>query len=104
MLVVPTQAVPSQSLQTQVANQPTQLNIYQYAYGLFADILVGGSLLLGGVLCLNACVLLRDQYWGYSGDFCFFDTQGNSDPLYTGLGARWQLLYLAPGDLPPGLY
>jgi hypothetical protein len=32
----------------------------------------------------------------------WFDTQGASDPVYTGAGSRFQLVYLEPADLPAG--
>lgn len=34
-----------------------------------------------------------------SGDIAFFDTQGTSDPEYTGLGERWVLCYFPASEL-----
>jgi hypothetical protein len=36
---------------------------------------------------------------GFIGDLIFIDTQGTSDPNYTGLGSRFLLAYLSPTDL-----
>ena len=55
-----------------------------------------------GVLCENLNRIVRSLYLGFSGDFVFFDTQGGNDPqdpIYTGLGSRFVLVYLTPSDL-----
>ena len=66
---------------------------------------VGSALIVASVLCENINRIVRDLYFGFSGDFAFLDTQGTNDPIYTGLGgtgARFQLFYLFPADLPAG--
>jgi hypothetical protein len=102
MLIVPVQALPNQTLQVQLDGQATTLNIYQYAYGLFTDVLLNGEVVITGVICENRNRIVRSLYLGYSGDFIWVDTQGSDDPIFSGLGSRWLLIYLAPGDLPPG--
>lgn len=102
MLTVPLQAVPNQTLQIQLGNQACALNVYQFQYGLFMDIYVSGTLIIGGVICQNLNRIVRSLYLGFIGDFAFYDTQGTSDPVYTGLGSRFVLLYLSPSDLPAG--
>lgn len=108
MLLVPTQPLPSQTLSALLANQQTTLNIYQKGNNpetpaLFMDVLLNGALVVGGVICQNLNVIIRDAYFGYIGDFAWFDTQGAGDPQYSGLGSRWQLWYFSPSDLPAGL-
>jgi hypothetical protein len=102
MLVVPAQALPNQTLQAQLDAQATTLNIYQYSPYLFMDVLVGGVPVVTGVICQNLNRIVRDLYLGFAGDFVWFDTQGTSDPVYTGVGSRFQLVYLEPADLPAG--
>ena len=113
MLIVPVQAVPSQTLTVTLAGQPTQLNIYTMSGGagpavsLFMDVYVSGSPIITSVICQNANRIIRDLYLGYIGDFAWFDTQPQmihgvstpADPYYTGLGSRWILAYLTPTDL-----
>lgn len=99
MLIVPLRALPNQTLQVQLAGQPCTINVYQQAYGLFTDLYVAGGLIIGGVICRNLNRIVRSAYLGFTGDLVFGDTQGTSDPLYTGLGSRWQLAYLAEGDV-----
>lgn len=102
MQIVPTKAIPNQTLQVQLDSQPCTLNVYQLAYGLFIDVYVGNALVVAGVICENLNRIVRSLYLGFSGDLAFFDTQGTDDPVYTGLGARFQLVYLEESDLPSG--
>jgi hypothetical protein len=99
MQVIPLQPIPSQTFTVTLNNQLCQINVYQKRYGLFLDLFVGGVLILGGVICENLNRIVRNSYLGFSGDLTFFDNQGTSDPIYTGLGTRYSLLYLAPSDL-----
>lgn len=99
MQTIPVQAIPNQSLQVQLGGQACTIDVYQLAYGLFMDLYVGNELVVGGVICQNLNRIVRSLYLGFSGDLCFFDQQGATDPVYTGLGARYQLVYLSPSDL-----
>jgi len=99
MQIVPVKALPYQTLAVQLAGQACVLNIYQKTYGLFMDLYVSGVLVVGGVLCENLTRIVRDAYLGFIGDFVFGDTQGTSDPFYTGLGTQYLLVYLEEADL-----
>ena len=102
MQVVPLQPVPNQTLQCQLGGQPCTIEVAQNAYGLFTTLFVGKTLIIAGVLSEDLNRIVRSLYLGFSGDLAFVDTQGTDDPVFTGLGSRWQLLYLAPSDLPSG--
>lgn len=102
MEIVPLQPVPNQTLQVQLAGQPVVLDVYQTAYGLFMNVFVGSRLIVAGVLCLNKNLIVRDAYLGLIGDFAFSDQQGNSDPIYMGLGSQFLLGYLDTTDLAAG--
>lgn len=99
MQIIPTRALPNQALQVQLADQAIAINIYQLAYGLFVDVYLNNVLIIGGVIAENLNRIVRSEYLGIAGDFTFFDTQGTSDPVYTGLGDRYQLIYLEAADL-----
>lgn len=108
MQIIPIQAVPNQTLQVQLANQPVTLNIYQQIYGLFVDVYVSDTLIIGGVIAENMNRIVRDAYLGFVGDLVFWDSQDTDfvnppdglDPIYTGLGSRYVLFYLEAADLP----
>lgn len=106
MQIILLNATPSQTLAILLGGQSCQLNVYQKTTGLFMDVSVTTKtppLIIGGVICQNENRIVRDLYLGFIGDFIFKDTQGNSDPDYTGLGDRFQLVYLEASDLPEGV-
>ena len=102
MMVIPVQALPNQQLQAQLAAQACTIELVQMQYGLFCTLSVSGSLIVAGVICENINRIVRSLYLGFVGDLCFIDTQGDTDPVFTGLGTRYQLLYLEESDLPAG--
>lgn len=100
MLQMPLAAVPSQTFGIVLAGQNCQIAVYQKTTGVYMDLVSNGVPITTAVRCVEGARLLLDrQYLGFVGDFGVIDTQGNSDPDYTGLGTRWQLLYLEASDL-----
>jgi hypothetical protein len=101
MQIVPLTAVPSQSLTVLLNGQTCAINVYQKSTGLFFDLsvqgvtnpLTGMSQLVTAMLCLNGVGLVREAYLGFIGQLVFVDTQGDTDPYYTGLGSRYILTY-----------
>jgi hypothetical protein len=99
MFLVPVQPIASQTLQVALGGQYCTLNVYQQAYGLYMDVLIGTNPIVQGIIALNNNLIVRNAYFGFQGDFVFFDTQGTSDPVYTGLGTRYFLLYYTASDI-----
>lgn len=99
MLIVPLQAVPSQTVNAQLGGQSCAIAVYQLSTGLFMDLASNGAAVVSGVLCQNLNRIVREAYRGFAGDFSFVDTQGQADPDFTGLGGRYALAYLEPADL-----
>lgn len=95
-VAIPLTALPSQVVSVQLGSQPCRLQIFQKATGLFIDVYVSDVAIVLGAACLNAVFIVRDIYLGFLGDLVFVDTQGDSDPDYTGLGNRFSLLWVAP--------
>lgn len=100
MLVIPLQALPNQVVTVSLANQTCQISVYQLSPGLFCNVYVNNVLVVAGVICQNINRIVREAYLGFIGDLIFMDLQGDTDPYYTGLGSRFQLLYLEAQDLP----
>jgi hypothetical protein len=100
MQVIPLQAVPSQIVTVSLNGQGCAIAVYQTRYGMFVNVFLNGILILGGVIAQNLNRIIRDTYFGFTGDLCFYDTQGSDDPSYDGLGGRYVLLYLEPSDPP----
>jgi hypothetical protein len=105
MLVIPTKAVPSQSLGVVLAQQPCTINVYQtgqFDYeGIYVDLYVNNALVIGGALGLIGVRIVRSVYLGFIGDLAFFDENLQNPtvrPDYTGLGGRYFLAYLEASD------
>lgn len=113
MQEIPTNPVPSQTLQGVFGGQNCVISIYTrdgYSMDdvtlgtpskiLLFDLTVNGVVITTAALCLNVKrLLINRQYMGVIGDFMFVDTQGDNDPQYAGLGSRYQLLYVEQSDL-----
>lgn len=102
MQIVPTQPVPYQIIIVQLNKQNCQINIRQLFYGIFVDLLVDNTLIIGGVIAQDRNLIVISPYLGFIGDLMFIDNLGATDPYYTGLGSRYSLAYLPPGDYPAG--
>jgi hypothetical protein len=100
MLTVPLTAVPSQTFGIILDGQNCNINVYTEATGIYMDLSLSGTVLATARILRDGARVLQDlQYTAFVGDFIMVDTQGELDPVYTGLGARWQLVYLEASDL-----
>lgn len=99
MRTIPLQAVPSQTLSVLLGGQNCQISVYQKSTGMYLDLSINNAPMLTTVMCRDRVKLIRQPYHGFAGDLAFVDTQGFSDPDYTGLGGRFALVYLEPLDL-----
>jgi hypothetical protein len=103
MLFIDAAPVPNQILSTTLGGQNCQIKIYYKSTGnLFIDLYVNNALVIGGVVALNATLIVRDEYLGFIGDLCFFDMQSAGipqDPVYTEIGTRFLLAYIEASEL-----
>jgi hypothetical protein len=99
VLYVPAQPIPNQTVNVVLDGQASTLNIYQKSTGLFLDLLLGTVPIVQGIICLNYSLIVRNTYFGFIGDLVWYDTQGNTDPVYTGFGQRYFLAYLEASDI-----
>lgn len=101
MLIVPLDAVPSQTLAISLNSQACGIHVYLRSTGMYLDLSVNDVLIVGGVICHDRNLLVRSAYLGFSGDLAFVDTQGADDPTSDGLGGRFLLEYFLPSELVP---
>lgn len=104
MMVIPTAALPAQTLRTNLGGQDCQITIRQKSTGLFLDLVMDDLPVALGVLCHPGNRLIRAPYTGFVGDLAFYDTEPGAAPLlagfppdqvtYPGLGDRYFLAYL----------
>ena len=99
MQAVPVQAVPSQTLTAVLGNQNCQINIYQKQGVVYLDLYVNNEPIVNARQCENANRIVRYAYLGFIGDLIWQDTQGQTDPVYSGMGTRYILQYLSASDL-----
>lgn len=98
MQEIPLQPIPAQTFKVVLAGQNCTLNIYQKSQGLFLDLNVDGVDIVQGVIARNAVKLNCREYEPFVGNLIFIDTQGSSDPEYTGLDSRFGLVYITTDE------
>lgn len=92
---IPLLAKPAQRLNVQLGGQACSIRLRQLRSGLFLDLWVAGSPIALGVQCRDRTWIVRSA-GAFAGDMTFIDTLGSSDPDYTGLAYRFQLIWTAP--------
>lgn len=99
MRKIPLRAVPAQACSVVLGGQNCQVSVYQKSTGVYLDLRVNHQPVAMAVLCHDRVWLIRETYSGFVGDLTFVDTQGRDDPVYTGFGDRFQLMYRESTDL-----
>lgn len=99
VLPIPLTAAPNQVEAVALDGQNFILTVNQRANGLYLDVFMNGEVIILGVLCENENLIVRNRWLGCPGDFFFYDTQGSDDPVYTGLGDRFRLIYVEASDI-----
>lgn len=104
MQIVPLQPVPSQTFSVQLGGQNVNLSLRQLRTGLYMNVMVDTTEIVGLVLCEDLNRIVRNLYLGFKGDFAFYDTSGEGyEPFWTELGTRFQLYYIEASELPAGV-
>lgn len=99
MIRVPLQAVPNQTLAIVLAGQSCELALRQNGANMYFDLTVNGvDIVLTRIVRNKQLLCLDARYRPFVGDFFFIDTQGDTQPEYTGLDARYVLNYVEPTD------
>ncbi|MFS8371299.1 phage baseplate plug family protein [Acetobacter indonesiensis] len=92
-VTIPISPVAFQQINVPLSGSTVTLTIQQRTNGVYADISLNGTQIIAGVVCQDRTWLVRYAYLGMPGDISFIDTQGTSDPDYTGFGSRYILIY-----------
>lgn len=117
MQIVPLAPVPSQQFSAVLGGQAVNFALYLLGAGaaaaLYLDLFANGGPIFTarearayGALpnTVAPFMLAGRHYLGFQGDLLFLDTQAGPnvptlDPVPSGLGARWQLMYFSQADL-----
>ena len=62
MQIIPVTDTYAQTFSVTLGGQDCTLNLYQRPAGLFIDVSVAGTLIIGGVICRNTTRVVRDAY------------------------------------------
>lgn len=103
-LQIPVVPQPAQTMSLTLSQQSCLIALRTLGLGedahLYFTLTVAGVPVVTNRICRNVQRILEDAgYQGFQGDFMFIDTQGDTDPTYALLGARYLLLYLLPAEL-----
>lgn len=120
MQYIPLIAAPAQNFSIVLGGQSCQINLYslqtpgdilstatstelQGYPALYADLALGTQPVITCRIVRNLVPWLLDAtYQGFIGDLVMIDTLADTDPVWTGLGAQYQLVYLSAADLAAG--
>lgn len=98
MQTIPIQPIPSQTVKALLSGQNCQINIMCKDQGCFVDVLIDNQPIVSSVIARDVVPIVCREYAGFAGNLIFVDTQGNNDPQYSGLGSRWNLVYLTEAE------
>lgn len=91
--VIPVQPVPYQTLNVVLNGTFIRLDLYERSTGLYLNLYLNDVLVVAGAICQNQNPILHAPYLGLGGDLFFMDLQGSDDPLSSGLGTRFILIF-----------
>jgi hypothetical protein len=92
---IPLIATPSQTLSITLGGQRCEIEVTQkFAGGVFLSLTVNGVNAVNSALCRDRVSIIRQSYRAFVGRLVFIDTQGFSDPDYSGFAERYKLAYL----------
>lgn len=94
---IPVTAAANQSLSAVLDNQACLLGLRTLNGSLYISVSIAGAPVISTRICRDRQrILVNAQYRGMRGELIFIDTQGSSDPAFSGLGTRFLLLYVTP--------
>jgi len=94
--IIPVPATPNPVFQCVLDGKQAQISLTTTNFGLFADVLYDGTPVANSRLCLDRTDINPARYLGLPQALFFADLQGTSDPVYTGFGTRYVLVYGDP--------
>jgi hypothetical protein len=95
---IPLAALALQQFSCVLDNQTAQFTLTSTDQGVFADIVYIGVSIAAGRICLDRTNLNSSPYLGLPQGLFFVDLLGTTDPVYTGFGTRYLLLYGNPNE------
>lgn len=108
---IPLRPVPNQSLEIVLGGQNCTLRLYTRTSAgiaaesgvdvLYCDVVCNGVMVMAGMICQDMTPIKAYDYLPFQGQLLFCDMQGDAPPHWSGLDARWVLVWLADGETAP---
>lgn len=95
--IIPIENVPNQSFDVDLNDKTYRFEFITKGFFIYMNLFIDEVKKLDGIICLNNVNLIQYDDIGFKGKIYFYDTQGEFDPVYYGLGDRW-ILYYENGD------
>ena len=99
MIEIPVNSTADQQLSVVLAGQNCVIRIYTLSTGMYLDLSVDGNQICTGSLIWGNALIVKNRYNGFSGNLMILDTQGTDNPVYSGLGSRFVLMYVEDSGL-----
>ena len=91
---IPLQPGQNQTLSVLLGGQQCKISVYEKSTGTYLDLFVNDVAIATTVKCLDRTAIPIEPYKYFNGELMFIDTLGNSDPVASGFGTRYQLVWL----------
>jgi hypothetical protein len=96
--IIPVQPIANQTFSCVLDGQSAVIQLETTDYGLYMTVAYNGVSVASSRLCLDRTDINLARYNGLPQALFFADTQGTTDPVYTGFGTRYLLCYGDPDD------
>lgn len=91
--IIPIDKIPNQSFDVNLDGRNFRFEFITKGVFIYMNLSIEEEEKLNGIICLNDVDLIQYNDIGVNGRIYFFDTQGDKNPVYYGLGERWVLFY-----------
>ena len=98
MMTVPLRQEPNQSLQIVLGEQNCTLRFISRGVNLYCDLAIDQTVMCSGFICLNLVGFMLYVYLSFRWLLYFVYMFGYVDPHWSGLGDRFQLVYVEEGE------
>lgn len=98
MVIIPLSSIPSQKLKVVLDDQDCEISVLTRGEHMYFDLTVDGVDIQHGAIIQNFVSIIQIPTRNFSGTLAMLDTRGNSAPMFSGLGDRWQLCYWSDGE------
>ena len=99
MLYINIQPLPAQTFQVVLTGQECTISLYQRIGRMFLDLAVGDVRICRGAVCQIDTDVVQNATLNFAGQLRWIDMRGDNAPQYDGVGERYFLTYLTPGEV-----